>query len=186
MYDNERFGTWMPCRCLERHLISTQNENNLLTTSHAGNINIGIRDPAKPNGGKQGAEPLTDRRKTSTSALSHCPQHLLILCNTPLLHPLKPRGVFPISSRGIQGDATEPLSLLLKTPLLTRVGFVGFFVFFLTELTFPDLFALNSHPEWKWDLPPLSHHPALFNAHFIHFFCFLPPIPPHPKSHWQC
>lgn len=33
-YDNERFGTWMPCGCLKRYLISTQNENNLLTTLH--------------------------------------------------------------------------------------------------------------------------------------------------------
>lgn len=30
MYDNERFGTLIPCRCLERHLISTQDVNNLV------------------------------------------------------------------------------------------------------------------------------------------------------------
>lgn len=39
IYD-KRFGTLIPCRCLERHPTSTQKGNNLVTTLHAGKTSI--------------------------------------------------------------------------------------------------------------------------------------------------
>lgn len=104
------------------------------------------------------------RRKTLIFPLHHCPQHPLVVGNTPSLHPLKLRGGSPTSSGRNSVGCQEQLQPTHPCPL--KQGSPGWGSAPLHHSSFRPLF---------------SHCAALFNAHFIHFLCFLPPSPPPPS-----